>query len=62
MTKFYNPLPRSNLIGRPQLIERLKAGLHYPLTLIAAGAGFGKTTLLSNFKLQNGLAVPGRRR
>jgi len=31
------------------LIERLNAGLHRKLTLISAPAGFGKTTLLSEW-------------
>ncbi|NTW97172.1 MAG: AAA family ATPase [Oscillochloris sp.] len=34
---------------RPHLIERLNAGLHRNLTLLAAPAGFGKTTLLSQW-------------
>jgi LuxR family maltose regulon positive regulatory protein len=46
-TKFYIPPPRSDIIPRPRLIERLNAGLHGKLTLISAPAGFGKTTLLS---------------
>jgi LuxR family maltose regulon positive regulatory protein len=35
------------LVLRPRLIERLKAGLHRELTLIAAPAGFGKATPVS---------------
>jgi LuxR family maltose regulon positive regulatory protein len=35
------------MVVRPQLITRLNEGLHRKLTLIAAPAGFGKTTLLS---------------
>jgi LuxR family maltose regulon positive regulatory protein len=34
-------------VARPHLIERLNEGLHRKLTLIAAPAGFGKTTLVS---------------
>ncbi|MDB9525694.1 LuxR C-terminal-related transcriptional regulator [Oscillatoria sp. CS-180] len=34
---------------RPRLIERLNARLHRKLTLISAAAGFGKTTLLSEW-------------
>ncbi len=34
---------------RPHLIARLNAGLHRNLTLLAAPAGFGKTTLLSQW-------------
>jgi LuxR family maltose regulon positive regulatory protein len=36
-------------VPRPRLIERLNAGLHRKLTLISAPAGFGKTTLLSEW-------------
>ena len=46
-TKLYIPPPRANLVLRPRLIERLNEGLHCSLTLIAAPAGFGKSTLLS---------------
>jgi LuxR family maltose regulon positive regulatory protein len=48
-TKLYIPRPRSNLVPRPRLTERLNAGLDRKLTLIAAPAGFGKTTLLSEW-------------
>jgi ATP/maltotriose-dependent transcriptional regulator MalT len=48
-TKLNNPLLRSNLVPRPQLIERLNEGLNHPLTVIAASAGFGKTTTLSEW-------------
>jgi ATP/maltotriose-dependent transcriptional regulator MalT len=34
---------------RPRLIERLNEGMHRRLTLICAPAGFGKTTLLSEW-------------
>ena len=46
-TKLYIPPPRPNVVLRPRLIERLNEGLHRKLTLIAAPAGFGKTTLVS---------------
>ena len=48
-TKLYIPPPRPNAVPRPRLIERLNAGLHRKLTLISAAAGFGKTTLLSEW-------------
>ncbi|ASC73697.1 hypothetical protein XM38_046690 [Halomicronema hongdechloris C2206] len=48
-SKLYIPPPRPNAVVRPRLIERLNAGLHYKLTLISAAAGFGKTTLLSEW-------------
>jgi LuxR family maltose regulon positive regulatory protein len=37
------------MVSRPRLIERLNAGLHRKLTLISAPAGFGKTTLVSEW-------------
>src|SRR6202162_248549 len=46
-TKLYIPPLRPNVVSRPRLIERLNKGLHGKLTLIAAPAGFGKTTLVS---------------
>jgi LuxR family maltose regulon positive regulatory protein len=48
-TKLFIPRPRSNLVSRPRLIERLSAGQDKKITLIAAPAGFGKTTLLSDW-------------
>jgi len=48
-TKLYIPRLRPNVVSRPRLIERLNAGLHRKLTLIAAPAGFGKTTLVSEW-------------
>jgi LuxR family transcriptional regulator, maltose regulon positive regulatory protein len=49
VTKLYRPPPRPKGMLRPHLIERLNAGLHRNLTLLAAPAGFGKTTLLSQW-------------
>src|SRR6266704_2832994 len=46
-TKLYIPRLRPNVVSRPRLLERLNEGLHRKLTLIAAPAGFGKTTLIS---------------
>src|SRR5918999_563743 len=49
-TKLYIPPPRPKVVLRPRLIERLnEGGLHRKLTLISAPAGFGKTTLLSEW-------------
>lgn len=56
-TKLYRPTPRPDLIPRARLCERLAAGLWTgdafgrKLTLIAAPAGFGKTTLIVDFGL-----------
>ena len=48
-TKLFIPRPRKNLVSRPRLVERLNAGQDKKLTLITAPAGFGKTTLLSEW-------------
>src|SRR5262245_36886660 len=48
-TKLTAPPPRSAVVARPRLLDMLDAGLRGPLTLIAAPAGFGKTTLLSEW-------------
>ncbi len=42
------PLPPT-LVKRPRLVERLHEGLSRPLTLLSAPAGYGKTTLLSEW-------------
>ena len=48
-TKLYIPPPRADLVARPRLLDRLDAGLvaGRRLSLIAAPAGFGKTTLVT---------------
>src|SRR5215467_2602646 len=48
-TKLYIPRPRPNVVSRPRLIEKLNEGLHCRLILISAPAGFGKTTLVSEW-------------
>jgi LuxR family maltose regulon positive regulatory protein len=50
-TKLYIPPSRTNLVLRPRLIERLNKGLsaRRKLNLISAPAGFGKTTLASEW-------------
>jgi LuxR family maltose regulon positive regulatory protein len=50
-TKLYIPPLRPNLVPRPHLIKRINQGLQlgYKLTLISAPAGFGKTTLVSEW-------------
>jgi LuxR family maltose regulon positive regulatory protein len=48
-TKLFIPPTRRKLVSRPRLIARLNNGLHRKLTLISAPAGFGKTTLVSEW-------------
>ncbi len=56
-TKLHIPPSRTNLVVRPQLIQRLNQGLHRKMTLISAPAGFGKTTLVSRWATQCQLPV-----
>jgi len=48
-TKIHIPAPRPKLVFRPHLIERLNDALRCKLTLVSAPAGFGKTTLISEW-------------
>src|SRR5262249_10195073 len=48
-TKLYIPPPRPSVVPRPRLITRLNEGLHRKLSLISAPAGFGKTTLVTEW-------------
>ena len=48
-TKLYIPHSQPNLISRPRLIKHLEDGLSRKLTLVSSPAGFGKTTLLSEW-------------
>src|SRR5215813_4353857 len=52
-TKLYAPRPAATLVRRPRLREALAHGLRGPLTLIAAPAGWGKTTLLGAWGAEN---------
>ena len=59
LTKLYVPPPRPQIVLRPRLVERLNEGLALgrKLTLISAPAGFGKTTLVSEWASECGLPV-----
>lgn len=48
-TKLLIPPPRPRRVARPQLLARLNAALPGRLSLISAPAGFGKTTLVSEW-------------
>ena len=48
-SKLYIPRLRPGLVARPRLSERLSRGAESRLTLISAPAGFGKTTLLTEW-------------
>jgi len=48
-TKVHVPRRRRGLVPRPRLNERLSRGAESALTLVSAPAGFGKTTLLTEW-------------
>ena len=60
-TKFYVPQPRRGQVPRPRLSERLDRGAASKLMLVSAPAGFGKTTLLTEW-LAAGPAAPAGER
>ena len=53
-TKLFMPPAGPRLVPRPHLVQQLEEGLHlgHRMTLVSAPAGFGKTTLLSNWLRQ----------
>ncbi|RPI27229.1 MAG: helix-turn-helix transcriptional regulator, partial [Chloroflexota bacterium] len=56
-TKLFIPAAQQSNVPRPRLVERLNGGLARKLTLLSAPAGFGKTTLLSDWARQAGRPV-----
>jgi LuxR family maltose regulon positive regulatory protein len=48
-TKFHIPLVRRSLVPRQRLLDRMDEALQRRLTVVAAPAGFGKTTLLGEW-------------
>ena len=57
-TKLFVPPARATLIPRPRLFDRMQSGVQGKLTLIAAPAGFGKTTLVSAWHASAGRSAP----
>ncbi|HEX2908931.1 MAG TPA: LuxR C-terminal-related transcriptional regulator, partial [Phototrophicaceae bacterium] len=59
LTKLYTPVPRPNLVSRARLLTRLDEGMthQHPLLLVCAPAGFGKTTLVSEWISRQSVAV-----
>lgn len=51
-TKLFIPPTRASIVPRPHLIEQLNNSLSGRLTLISAPAGFGKTTLVTDWLSQ----------
>ncbi|HEV7699195.1 MAG TPA: hypothetical protein VGO43_03115, partial [Pyrinomonadaceae bacterium] len=48
-TKLLPPRAASEILKRPRLTERLRANGETPVTMVAADAGYGKTTLIADF-------------
>jgi LuxR family maltose regulon positive regulatory protein len=57
-SKYRVPSPRPNAVARPRLDERLNAALRSRLTVLSAPAGFGKTTLLTEWLATLGPGAP----
>lgn len=56
-TKIHIPLPRPTIVERPRLIDQLNQGCQAKLTLISAPAGYGKSSLVSNWAHENSIPV-----
>ena len=56
-TKLHRPRPTSNLVARPRLAQRLDEGLRngHRLFLVVAPAGYGKTTLVTDWLGKTGI-------
>jgi LuxR family maltose regulon positive regulatory protein len=57
VTKLHLPSTRSPLVQRKHLLEKLNQGFSSKLILISAAAGFGKTTILSEWVQQVKLPI-----
>jgi LuxR family transcriptional regulator, maltose regulon positive regulatory protein len=53
LTKLHIPAAGNNIVHRSALFEKLNAGLSRKLILVSAPAGFGKTTVVSDWINQN---------
>ena len=56
-TKLHVPRPRTQLVPRAHLLQRLRQGAERALTLVSAPAGFGKTTLLSQWLAEGSMPI-----
>jgi LuxR family maltose regulon positive regulatory protein len=57
MTKIQTPRRRSNLLPRPRLVEYIHSSIECKLVLISAPAGYGKTSLLTEYAYETDLPV-----
>ncbi len=53
LTKLHIPPAGNNVVHRSELFEKLNSGLSKKLIMVSAPAGYGKTTLLSDWIIQN---------
>jgi LuxR family transcriptional regulator, maltose regulon positive regulatory protein len=56
VSKLHRPLTRAGTHSRSPLVERLRRGQFPPIVSVVAPAGYGKTTLLSQWAEANGQA------
>lgn len=56
-TKLYMPPPCPTLVARPRLAADLSKAVTHRLTLVSAPAGYGKTTLVSNWLHETKIAA-----
>ena len=56
-TKLFLPQPRTGLVQRPRIIDKMNEGLERRLTLVSAPAGFGKSTMLIEWARTTGNKV-----
>lgn len=57
LTKLHKPSTNRNLVNRIQLYKKLDDGLTRKLILISAPAGFGKSTIISDWTSQKNIAT-----
>jgi LuxR family maltose regulon positive regulatory protein len=57
LTKLHIPASGKNLIHRSSLFNKLNSGLNRKLILVSAPAGFGKTSLVSDWIHQNAIST-----
>ncbi len=56
-TKIRTPQRRPTLLHRPRLVDFVHNNIHHKLILISAGAGYGKTSLLTDYARDTDLPV-----
>ncbi len=57
LTKLHIPPAGNNVVHRSDLFEKLNSGLSRKLILVSAPAGYGKTTLISDWISQNKISA-----